>query len=169
MPWWGWIIVAVVVLAVFACGVAYAGIHAVRAAKSASGTVNNIQHYLGAMQGDDNHHGSKVPRPSFTEPLETASRRYSKAHEGVVTRDARKRQRHEGKWALWRDNPVPGSVAADKTGASSSNGTTQSSNAGSDASQANGVVNSNSNSGAGTGAGSNGNSGQPTNSLADTI
>lgn len=113
MPWWGWIILAFIMIAVFACGVVYAVVHAMRAARSASGTMHGVQHYLSAMQNTDDHQASKISRPSFTEPLRESSHRYSKAHEGVVMRDARKRSRHEGKWALWRDNPVPGSVTAE--------------------------------------------------------
>ncbi|WEV52229.1 hypothetical protein [Bifidobacterium sp. ESL0704] len=106
MPWWGWIIVAVVVLAALVVGLVYAGIHALRAARSIAGTGKEIQHYLNAMQ--QSAPGGEVPeQPLFTQPLSKAARRYSLAQTEVERRRIARHDRHAQRWSVWRHNRVP--------------------------------------------------------------
>ncbi|WEV73274.1 hypothetical protein OZX74_04735 [Bifidobacterium sp. ESL0798] len=106
MPWWGWIIVAVVVLAALVVGLVYAGIHALRAARSIAGTGKEIQHYLNAMQQSEP--SSESPeKPLFTQPLSTAAHRYSLAQTEVERRRISRHNRHAERWSIWRHNKVP--------------------------------------------------------------
>ncbi|WEV65013.1 hypothetical protein [Bifidobacterium sp. ESL0764] len=106
MPWWGWIIVAVVMLAALAVGLVYAGIHAVRAAHSVAGTGKEIQNYLNAMQQTDPGNAAKE-KPLFTQPLSTAAHRYSLAQTEVERRRITRHNRHAERWSVWKHNRVP--------------------------------------------------------------
>ncbi|WEV63282.1 hypothetical protein [Bifidobacterium sp. ESL0732] len=106
MPWWGWIIVAIIMLAALAVGLVYAGIHAVRAAHGVADTGKEIQNYLNAMQksapSNETHE-----KPLFTQPLSTAARRYSLAQTEVERRRITRHNRHAERWSIWRHNRVP--------------------------------------------------------------
>ncbi|MDF7663800.1 hypothetical protein PT282_03850 [Bifidobacterium sp. ESL0763] len=110
MTWWDWLILVLLMLAVLAAGVAYAGVHAYHAAKGISSTMGGLSHYLDAMRRRNDASDREPSVPSFTEPLERVSHRYSEAHEGVVARGMRKRAGHGHQWARWRDNPIPDNI-----------------------------------------------------------
>ncbi|WEV68545.1 hypothetical protein OZX73_04385 [Bifidobacterium sp. ESL0775] len=114
MPWWGWIILAVLMLAVLIIGLVYAGIHAVRAAHSIADTGSDIQGYLSVMQESSNNQGETAEPPLFTQPLSTAAHRYSLAQTSVERRRIAKHNRHAERWSVWRHNRVPftGNMAA---------------------------------------------------------
>lgn len=106
MPWWGWIIVAVVMLAVLLAGCIYAGIHAVRAAHSVADTGTEIQKYLDAMQ-EPAPSSNSSEMPLFTQPLSTAAHRYSLAQTQVECRKITRHNRHAQRWSIWKRNRVP--------------------------------------------------------------
>ncbi|MDF7640863.1 hypothetical protein PT279_04575 [Bifidobacterium sp. ESL0784] len=106
MPWWGWIIVAVVMLAALAAGLVYTGIHAVRAAHSIADTGKEIQDYLNVMQQSEPSNEIQE-KPLFTQPLSTAAHRYSLAQTEVERRRISRHNRHAERWSIWRHNKVP--------------------------------------------------------------
>ncbi|WEV58232.1 hypothetical protein OZX67_05165 [Bifidobacterium sp. ESL0728] len=106
MPWWGWIIVTVVMLAALAVGLVYAGIHGVRAAHSVTDTGKEIQNYLDAMQQSAPANGTHE-KPLFTQPLSTAAHRYSLAQTEVERRRITRHNRHAERWIIWKRNRVP--------------------------------------------------------------
>ncbi|WEV47668.1 hypothetical protein OZX62_05260 [Bifidobacterium sp. ESL0690] len=106
MPWWGWIIVAFVMLAALVIGLVYAGIHAVRAAHSVSDTGKEIQNYLDAMQQSKSSSDTRE-KPLFTQPLSTAAHRYSLAQTEVERRRITRHNRHAERWSVWKRNRVP--------------------------------------------------------------
>ncbi|WEV41346.1 hypothetical protein OZX57_04530 [Bifidobacterium sp. ESL0682] len=115
MPWWGWIILAVIMLAVFIIGLIYAGIHAIRAAHSIADTGSNVQGYLSVMQQSSDTDEETAEPPLFTQPLSTAAHRYSLAQTAVEQRRITKHNRHAEHWGVWKNHRVPFTEpAADK-------------------------------------------------------
>ncbi|MCO6558139.1 MAG: hypothetical protein J6575_01655 [Bifidobacterium sp.] len=95
-----------VMLAALAVGLVYAGIHAVRAAHSVADTGKEVQHYLDAMR-QSSPSGEHQEKPLFTQPLSTASHRYSLAQTEVERRRITRHNRHAERWSIWRHNRVP--------------------------------------------------------------
>ncbi|MDF7665039.1 hypothetical protein [Bifidobacterium sp. ESL0745] len=106
MPWWGWIIVTVVMLTALVVGCVYAGIHAFRAVHSVADTGTEIRKYLDAMQEPVPSSNSNQA-PLFTQPLSTAAHRYSLAQTQVECRKITRHNRHAQRWSVWKRNRVP--------------------------------------------------------------
>lgn len=101
MHWWGWIILAVLMLLALIAGLVYAGIHAIRAARLVAATGEKVQSYLSAMS-EPLKDESRVEPPLFTQPLSTAAHRYSLAQTFVEERRISRHNRHAERWSNWK-------------------------------------------------------------------
>lgn len=105
MPWWVWLILVLFMVAMLVAGVAYAVLHAIRAAHSVGVVGAKLGERLSALSDVDEASVAPDTRPLFTLPLDVATGRYADAHAGVISRREAKRDRHAATWADW-DNSV---------------------------------------------------------------
>jgi hypothetical protein len=101
MHWWGWVILAVLMLVALIAGLVYAGIHAIRATRVVAATGEKVQSYLSAMSEPLEDENGVEP-PLFTQPLSTAAHRYSLAQTVVEERRISRHNRHADRWSNWK-------------------------------------------------------------------
>jgi hypothetical protein len=101
MHWWGWIILAVLMLLTLIAGLVYAGIHAIHATRVIAATGEKVQSYLSAMSEPLEEERGVEP-PLFTQPLSTAAHRYSLAQTVVEERRISRHNRHAERWSNWK-------------------------------------------------------------------
>lgn len=101
MPWWIWLVLVAFMLVMLVAGLIYAALHLWRGFQKVSQTGAVIGEHMAAFQDVGTSSGPSEP-PLFTQPLATASERYSQAHAEVIRRRENKRNRHAEAWNRWR-------------------------------------------------------------------
>lgn len=102
MPWWGWIILTLVCLAVLVAAVAYAIIHAVRAFKSLGPTQEAFTLIVDRMS-EEVDESSPEHRPIFTRTLVYAKDQYCETQTVLADRKTLRRRRHSRTWQRWNE------------------------------------------------------------------
>lgn len=101
MPWWIWLVLALLMLAVIAAGVAYAVRRAFAALDMVSPVLDRFGEAMDRMGADDADGRPQDMAPAFTRPLRESADRYADAHARVVERHDAARRRHMAAWARW--------------------------------------------------------------------
>lgn len=105
MHWWGWLILAVFMVAMIVIGVAYAVVHAIHALHRCSTTAGAVNERISAM-GQSASSVEDDEAPSFTRPITASVDRYSRAHTPVVQRRQTRRERHTDTWVRWQQRSL---------------------------------------------------------------
>ena len=99
MTWWMWVLLAVIMIAALALGIAYAVIHAIRAAKSVARVSAQISEHTEPMS--DPADTAALQAPSFTRPFAASINAYSAAHADVIARREARAEQHARTWEAW--------------------------------------------------------------------
>lgn len=99
MPWWGWIIVMLICLAILIFAAVYVIRHAIRAVRSLGPISQAITDTFDRMTVDQ---PQETPdSPIFTHSLAYAKDQYSEAQAVLVDRKRLSRRRHSATWKRW--------------------------------------------------------------------
>ena len=101
MPWWIWLVLVLLMLAVLIADGAYACARGYQALKGVAKVGGRASKRFEAMS-------KPLPQveedtaPFFTRPLKDATDRYADAHAEVIRRQGEKRTRHARQWTEWK-------------------------------------------------------------------
>lgn len=103
MPWWIWLLLALFMLAMLIAGIAYAILRAIAALRTLGDVGEKVSGPLSAL-GELHADGNEdAQTPSFAEPLRGPLERYIAAHAALLSRKARKEDRHADVWRRWAE------------------------------------------------------------------
>ncbi|RBP99272.1 hypothetical protein [Bifidobacterium xylocopae] len=100
MPWWIWLLLALLMLAVLVMGVVYAFRRANAALKLLGSFGSAVNQRLDPARTEAK--GRPAQDPSFTDSVSVSAGRYADAHARLLKRKDAAHRNHLERWAAWR-------------------------------------------------------------------